>query len=359
MSQMSLPAPTGTHPVGTTSLHLRDVSRADTWVAGVNARELMISVWYPAATPSTHRAGYLTPTESDLLLQGAGSGGLPRDVLSMVRTNAFVDAPPVGQRRSLPLVVLSPGFTKPRATLTALAEDLASNGSVVVAIDHTYENVATTFPDGRVTTCTAGEGIVHDPAFWRKLVRGRAVDVSFVLDELTGDDPKWTDAWLIDPSRIAMVGHSAGGASTIAAMLADSRIHAGIDIDGSTDDAIPDGGLSRPFLFLGRQAQYDPETGTPAAAGWEREWPRLTGWKRWLVVAGAAHHSFTDLAPLADQLGISLSTELPGDRSLQITRSYVRAFVDLHLRHRPQPLLTRPSTCYPEVTFCSPGTRTR
>jgi hypothetical protein len=47
-----LPEPTGPCPVGTTSLYLKDVSRPDPWAAGVNARELMVSLWYPA-TPST------------------------------------------------------------------------------------------------------------------------------------------------------------------------------------------------------------------------------------------------------------------------------------------------------------------
>ena len=37
---------------------------------------------------------------------------------------------------------------------------------------------------------------------------------------------------------------------------------------------------------------------------WERDWERLVGWKRWLVVAGAVHASFTDLALLADQTSL-------------------------------------------------------
>jgi hypothetical protein len=86
---------------------------------------------------------------------------------------------------------------------------------------------------------------------------------------------------------------------------------------------------------------------------WERDWPLLTGWKRWLVVAGAVHASFTDLALLADQAGIALDTHLPGARSLDITRAYVRAFADQHLRRTPQPLLDQPSPRYPEVAFCS------
>ena len=139
-------------------------------------------------------------------------------------------------------------------------------------------------------------------------------------------------------------------------------------MDGATHAQIPDEGLSRPFLFLGKQANYTPGNGgavTPgtrdwkllrgAVTTWERDWELLTGWKRWLVVAGAVHASFTDLALLADQAGIDIDPHIPGSRSLHITRAYVLAFFDQHLRGEPQSLLDQPSRRYPEVTFCSPG----
>jgi hypothetical protein len=190
-----------------------------------------------------------------------------------------------------------------------------------------------------------------------------------VLDELTGAHPAWPGAGLIDPSRMAMAGHSASGAAAIAAMLADSRIRAAIDMDGSTAAPIPDEGLARPFLFLGKQSNYTPGSGgavtTPrdwkllrsGVITWERDWQLLTGWKRWLVVAGAVHASFTDLALLADQIGIDIEAGLRGARSLDITRAYVRAFFDQHLRSSPQTLLDQPSPRYPEVTFCDPAGR--
>jgi hypothetical protein len=193
------------------------------------------------------------------------------------------------------------------------------------------------------------------------VVAGRAADVCFVLNELTGTHPAWPGAGLIDPARIAMAGHSIGGAAAIAAMLADSRIRAGIDMDGATAAPIPDEGLSGAFLFLGKQSNYTP--GTPgkksAVITWERDWKLLTGWKRWLLVAGAIHASFTDLALLADQVGIDVGAALPGARSLDITRVYVRAFFDQHLRSKPEALLDQPSPRYPEVTFCSPEAETR
>jgi hypothetical protein len=134
-------------------------------------------------------------------------------------------------------------------------------------------------------------------------------------------------------------------------MLADSRIRVGIDMDGATAARIPPSGLSRPFLFLGKQANYTPGGEGPVTT-WERDWELLTGWKRWLLVTGAVHASFTDLALLADQTGIDLGAGLPGVRSLDITRAYVRAFFDQHLRSSPQALLDQPSPRYPEVAFC-------
>ena len=363
-----LPEPTGPCPVGTTSLWLTDTSRPDPWAAGVSARELMVSLWYPAAPTDGRPAQYMTPAESELQLTSRGIAGVPSDALSTVRANAVSGATPSGRERSLPLIVLSPGFTSPRSTLTALAEDLASHGYVAAGIDHTHESYATAFPDGRVTTCLARQARQRGGEFWEKMAAGRAADVSFVLSELTGAHPAWEGAGLIDPSRMAMAGHSAGGAAAIAALLADSRILAGIDMDGATHAWIPDDGLARPFLFLGKQSNYTPGSGGAVTPGtrewklrrgavitWERDWELLTGWKRWLVVAGAVHASFTDLGLLADQFGIDIGAGIPGARSLDITRAYVLAFFDQHLRGRPQALLDQPSPHYREVTFCSPN----
>ena len=69
----------------------------------------------------------MTPAESRLQLTGRGITGVPPDALSTVRTNAVSDAAPAGDEGSLPLVVLSPGFTNPRNTLTGLASKAAGS----------------------------------------------------------------------------------------------------------------------------------------------------------------------------------------------------------------------------------------
>jgi predicted dienelactone hydrolase len=338
--------PTGPNAVGTTSLYMQDTSRPDPWVPERN-RELMVTVWYPTHSTDGKLAQYMTPEESKLFLEGKHSTDLPPDILSTVRTNAYVDAKPAGRARSLPLVVLSPGYTQPRSSLSGLAEDLASHGYVVVAIDHTHETYAVSFPGGRIATCVACE-LQEDSTFFTKLDQGRAADVSFVVDQLTGPHPTWPGGRLIDASRIGMSGHSTGGASAIVAMLRDARIDAGIDMDGTT--YIPATGLSRPFMFLGTQAHHSPGG---QDASWNRDWNLMTGWKRWLVVDGTQHSSFNDLSLLGDQLGIDFGATTTGARSMEITRRYNLAMFDLHLRHRPQPLLDRPSRRYPEVTIAA------
>ncbi|HEY3463573.1 MAG TPA: esterase [Amycolatopsis sp.] len=342
---LSLAKPTGSQPVGTTSLYLKDTSRPDPWVPSVPYRELMVSLFYPTASAQGAKKQFMSEAEAKAVFEEAGITGIPPSVLTTVRTDAVVDARPAGRR--LPLVVLSPGFKRPRAELTSLAEDLASHGTAVAVVDHTYENVATTFPDGHVTGCAACGN--YDDAFWRKLQRGRATDVSFVLDSLTHS--KW--ASLIDPARIGMAGHSVGGASTLDTMVADPRVKAGIDIDGTTNGSLTT--LDRPFLLLGRQSRYAPGTGAESDT-WQRDWDRLTGWKRWLVVAGMAHPSFTDIGLVGEQLGLDFGATTPAARGQAVTAAYVRAFFDRHLSGKEQPLLDEPSPRHPEVSFARTST---
>ncbi|WP_460021868.1 alpha/beta hydrolase family protein [Kineosporia succinea] len=285
------------------------------------------------------------------MLAGTGITGVEGDVLSRTRTHSAKDAAPAEHSRSRPLVVLSPGFTWGASSLTALAEDLASHGYVVAGIDHTYETFATTFPDGRGTTCDACRLQTDD--FGGQAEHSRALDVAFVLDSLTGRHPVWRGSRLIDPDRIGMAGSPLGGASATETMLNDARVRAGANLDGLLFAPLPERGLHKPFLLMGQESIHSP--GGTAEPSWDESWPRLTGWRRWLVVRASVHASFTDYDLLARQIGADLGSGLAGDRSVQITRTYVRAFFDQHLRGVPQPLLRGPSPAQPEVAFCAPS----
>lgn len=331
--QLVLPAPTGRHSVGMNELHLVDRDRTDPWVP-TGPRELMVSLWYPATVARGERVPYATAEESRLLLNMYGLTDVPPDALTRVRTHARVGAPPVLRRA--PLVVLSPGFSLPRWTMTTLAEELASRGYVVAAVDHTYEAAAITFPDGRIAECVVCVGEWTGP----EIAASRAVDISFVLDRLLARYGR-----VIDPHRIAVAGHSMGGAAAATTMLADPRVDAGVNLDGSFQPGL-ETDLARPFLMVGAGPHGAPGTDP----SWDETWPHLTGWRHWLHVPDMNHLSVSDVAVVGEWLGVDVQP-MPGTRAVEITRAYVTAFVDLHLRHRPQPLLDGPSPRFPEVDF--------
>ncbi|MFF7025507.1 alpha/beta hydrolase family protein [Streptomyces klenkii] len=331
-----LPAPTGKEPVGTKTLHLVDTSRPDPWKPAAGKRELMVTLWYPARHQGDLNAPYMSKQLS--------KAWLGKEELAGVRTNATVGARPAGKAR--PLVVLSPGFGMSRASLTGLGEELASRGYAVAAVDHTYE-APVEFPGGRVET---GE-TCRKPDL-SAVVPNRSKDIRFLLDQLTG--PRSPLA--VDARRIAVAGHSIGGASAVQVLHDDPRVDAAVNLDGNFFGELT-GGVHKPVLLMGAQrgALAEPK------ANWEQTWKQLTGWKRWLDVPEGGHMTFTDAPWLADQFGLPEGTPpddvkagygtLHGPRSTALTRAYVGAFLDRYLRGTPSPLLDRPSPAYPEVTF--------
>ncbi|MCZ0982710.1 alpha/beta hydrolase [Streptomyces diastatochromogenes] len=267
-------------------------------------------------------------------------------MLARTRTHSRTDVRPAPGRH--PLVLLSPGFTVSRWTLTNLAEDLASRGYVVASVDHAYESYGISLP-----------GAARSPASPARPSTGRVsgsvvtatrtADMRYVLDRLTGPKPAWRYAKAIDARHVGMAGHSIGGASAATAMVADPRIDAGINMDGAFWEDLPAEGLrGRPFLMLGTHDSMHLPGGQDAT--WDRTWSELDGWKRWITVAGAEHFTFSDGPVLERHFGLP-QAEVPADRAVAVTRTYVAAFFDQHLRGIPRPVLDGPTPENPEVHF--------
>ncbi|WP_250291086.1 alpha/beta hydrolase family protein [Streptomyces atroolivaceus] len=354
---LELPRPTGPYAVGVDVLHLTDHHRTDPWVPEFGDRELMVSVHHPARADRGSHTPYMGIEEAEAVLAGRGLGDDAPAELSSLGTHARTGADTA--RGRFPLVLLSPGFGHPRAFLTSLAEDLASRGYVVASVDHAYESHGAAFPGGQVLPCAACDAVdaAPDEAAERKVLNtvstGRAADLSFVLDRLTGPRPSWDDARMIDRRRVAAVGHSIGGSGAASAMLADPRVDAGVNMDGTFFEQIPRSGLGeRPFMMLG--TTFHSPGGEDES--WDQGWQRLDGWKRWIGVEGSGHSSFTDVPVLEDRMGVTLdpTVTLTTDRQVTITRDYVGAFLDQHLRGRHQPLLDGPTPGNPEVVFQRP-----
>lgn len=297
---------------------------------------------------------------------------------SSIRTHARTDAPvlPGGPR---PVVLYSAGLGDPRGWGTALVEDLASRGYVVVTVDHTYEASEVAFPNDALATSVL-PGLLGTPdldiaAVLRRSMDARVADTRLVLDRLAclGELPGLPSglAAALDLGRIGMAGHSAGGFTALQAMHDDPRITAAVNLDGQLHFPNPDGkggvhltdlaedGLTRPFLLMGTRS---PDSGSyRAQPGWDALWRHSTGWHADVTLEGSRHGSYTDAASLlpglARQGALSRATlrddlgDLAPARARAATRAYVASFFDRWLRGHDDHLLDGPSPRFPEMTY--------
>ncbi|MCC5478415.1 alpha/beta hydrolase family protein [Streptomyces barringtoniae] len=322
----------------------------------------MIQLWYPAHAAHGHPpVPWMSPGADPVFER---EQGIPPGTLLLPTTHAHLDAPVDRGRCGRPVVLYSPGLRSDRSLGTVLIEELASHGYLVVAIDHTYDADQVEFPGGRVETFAITGDI--DDALIAKALAVRTADTRFVLDQLTalnaghnadvGRRPlPPTLASAFDLSRVGMLGHSLGGATAAAAIHADRRLRAGVNLDGSLLPPVTDG-TDRPFLLFGS----DPGPG-PEDSSWDQFWTSQRGWKRELALIGSTHTSFTDLETLLPQaapaLGLTPSQvtqaigTLDPHHAIHTQRDYVRAFFDLHLRHLDNNLLQHPSPRYPQIRF--------
>ena len=358
--ELTLPAPTGPYRVGTVDLHLRDTTRTDPWEPGNNPRELMVSLWYPATDTAHHPAApWLPPAAAAHFL---GNWQIPPNTVTLPTTAGHTGAPVDHRAGKLPVVLYSTGRGSDRATGTALAEDLASRGYLVVTLDDTHDDSEVQFPGGRLEV-----GAMPPTTPASRVIATRVADTRFVIDQLNmiahGHNPDVDHApapqglsQAIDMTRIGMFGASLGGAVVPAAMQADSRIGAGANLDGQFFGPEATRDLNRPFLLFSSQ-NHDRNDDS----SWATFWEHLHGERFDLKLLGAQHVSFIDYEALwpqapgpfklsPTQLVQDLGTIAP-DRAIELQRVYLAAFFDKELRHQHSPLLDGPSPNYPEVAF--------
>ncbi|MFE0421359.1 alpha/beta hydrolase family protein, partial [Streptomyces sp. NPDC058953] len=282
------------------------------------------------------------------MVNGVGMGpDVAPERLAATGTHSRPGALPA--RGRFPLVILSPGFSVSRYTLTSFAEDLASRGYVVASVDHAYESFGISMPGGRTLPCKACTALDVDGVPASVVTSTRAKDVSYLVDRLTGRHPVWKHSGMIDRKRIGMAGHSIGGASAATAMAGDRRVLAGVNMDGAFWEDLPPGGLDgRAFMMLGTDDNVHRPGGIDTT--WDRMWPTLDGWKRWITVAGTDHGSYGDFPLIQEHFGLP-SPPLAAERSTALLRTYLAAFFDQHLKKRQQPLLNGPSAANPEMNF--------
>lgn len=354
-----LPAPTGPYALGTRILDLADPSRAEEYDPS-RRRELVIQIWYPAAPSRNHFAPYRRRVETTLL----------SSYQSVTPTHSRLDAPTLSAPAGgFPVLLFNPAWGGRRTQNTFLAEDLASHGYVVAAIDHPYNSEPVALPGGRVVHFAVvpqmnfeSNDLQTIEAAAAKELKTQTADTIFVLNRLArmNADPESPFYERLNTNDVGAFGHSFGGAVSAQACADDPRIRAAMDLDGSLWGRVQQTGLPKPFLFISEDV---------APPGWVPPQPlsnvdridmalndsddamvRKFGAYR-VYLHGSTHTSFTDSAIFSPFQRLSGRGTIPARRQFSIVRQYALAFFNQTLRGIRSPLLGAGPSPFPEAQY--------
>ena len=362
-----IPAPSGSFGVGTFSLRITDSSRSTS--RHIPTRPLAIQVWYPAQPGTADRqVRYFTDAGLlDSMMQRQYLDLTPVDMQGWadVRLDARFKAMPAQPptRSGWPVLMFSHGLGVARAHYSALSQELASHGYVVLTIDHPIGGF-TLDPSGRVLTPGVDSLHYGTPNVLPFVVRDWATDAAFILRRMTAN-PQFLASedisLVLDTARAGMLGHSIGGASALQACRSETLFTACADMDGLPFGDVEQGGVGRPFLVL----LSEPDRGTRppprdsaeavlreqfAQMGRERDslfaavssnHPNVPSFV--LKLRGTGHMSFSDAPFQIPSLLSGVGATLTPERMHQLISDHLLAFFDHYLRGRPLRLL-RPST---------------
>ncbi len=343
-----LPDPGGPFGVGSETFRWVDPARLE--IATEDAsdhRNVVVQAWYPVAPGTTGPR----PDYMDGLNQLPESiAGIPSFIFrhfDRVDTHAAVGAPISNENARWPVVIFSPGYGAPRAFYNGLVTRLASQGFVVLALDHPYEAAVTKLADGRVVGFQQrlGRSDAKRAHYMDDQAEVRVADLIFALDQIAGPDglgPMLSNH--LEVRRVATMGHSFGGATAVLAMDRDPRIQAAVDVDGYLWGAYSGQRLRGPVLMLESDHKDSPNSRAFVArtlAILDRK--QQSGFR--YRIQGTHHFSFTDPPLFFSPPGqLVLSRVLGATRSATetqaITADMILSFLRGSLLGQPQDLQT-------------------
>jgi len=356
---LDLPIPSGPYQFTLNDSELIDTSRKDPWGKDtIEYRRLMISRFDPLPLDTSYcavnaKVDYMSPNISAAMDSIFAPLGFPAGVfegLDLVYQVSFCRG-----NETWPIVLFSPGFNSTRNLYSLLAQEVTSQGYTVITIDHPFDtNVE--FPDG--TFAVGGNVNFSDTNSILHALDIRVRDILFVLDTLGIEHNAPLNASAFG------FGGSFGGAAIAAAMLNDTRLRGGVNLDGKLFGKVITTGLGRPqpginqsFILWGASGHNrssEPEWGT-----FYESLKRESIYERELGLLNASHITFSDLPLVVDFTGTTLPAKaravagfLPGRRVLQILSGYLSNYFQFVLRgNEGEELLSGPSKDYPEVLF--------
>jgi dienelactone hydrolase len=252
----------GPDPVGVTTLDLGS--------AGTILGERLATVYYPANPAALSNLTQFSYTEASTL-PASLQGILPPQFDSTTTINASRDAPgsPSGP---YPVVLFSHGFGGERLYYSNLLAGIASWGYVVVSADYLERGLAA--------------------QALRLTVRPSAtLDRSIMLDSLgaverASGDPSSVIHGVVNPSKVAAVGHSAGGGTAFDA-LDSPQVATAVGWAPVPPTGTPS---SKPVMLIGAEGD---QAVLPSSVA--KTYASFHGPKASVEISGEGHNTYTDI----------------------------------------------------------------
>ena len=282
-----------------------------------------------------------------------------------------------GVSDSFPLVVFSHGAFGYYQSNTSTYMELASNGYVVVSLDHPHHSFFTQDTAGRIILVDQGFigsvmeiGDSTDPnanaeeklSRYQDWMELRTADIGFVLDavEAAKAEKEMSDIWFlskgshdnirsvlekIDMQSVGLMGHSMGGAASAALGRERKDVSAVIDLDGtmlSEYAGVVDGRFvisDQPYeLPILEFVNWETRNQLQEYLSDEEDYPNTkvmkyarTGFS--VILRDTKHMDFTDLPLLSPFIGKMLgSGERDNKETMMIVNSIVLDFFDCFLK---------------------------
>jgi dienelactone hydrolase len=305
----------------------------------------MVQFWYPAGRYHGKLSSYRERATTSA-----------RDArFSLVKTHSIVDAPLAPSRERFPVVLYAPSWDGIRTENTSQVEELASQGYVVVGIDHPHSSLATVFPDGRIvrTKLVNENAFSSDSTFsaFMKIaetqVRIRSDDASFLLDalqDIDAADPQNFFTGRLDLGHVGIFGFSLGGGVAAQTCWRDRRFKACVNLDGMMAGESLEHGALAPYLIMSEGDPVSPEGISDISPSRRREltldWEQFAQMRKlfssfggyWLTIGRAKHANFSDFAFSSPLRTYSRSGPIIPANATRIINQYMCAFFDRYLR---------------------------
>jgi len=368
-----LPKPSGDFFVGFDYLSCTDSTRKELFDNNLEKyREITVKVWYPTDMEPSNTTPYFY--NSDIAIKYFAFPEIFREI-----TTNSSRAVPLSQKEEIyPVLIFNHGWGEHFAQNTILMEELASFGYVVFSIAHHYECKFSFYPDGNIITIDMNSNRFlkmmqeqQKPEAMELIIKMSGldkideqkqilIDQSNVLPTLLKESPKyWADdiSFFIDRletinvnnqlfkdkldlKRIGVFGMSMGGIAANEICISDSRVKAGINIDGGLLSSEIDDKIQTPFMFLNSKRYL----------GYGKLFvSRIIKDGYSLSVKNSDHYNFTDYSIYRIQNLSFLLGTIDGNKTIEIMNNLVLAFFDKYLKEKESINIIDKAQSYPEI----------